>query len=93
MRGRKTPEIDEKTVPGPLLNVSVLEGFESEICSAPGEGSDNVTVCSKDVKRATLLPTGQVKLENSTRIVVGAFARQYGTSCLEELYCAELVSS
>lgn len=40
----QAPEVDQQTVPGALLGVTVLEGLEGQVSSAPGKGIDNVLV-------------------------------------------------
>lgn len=82
---RQAPEVNQETVPRTLLNVTVLQCFESEIGRAPSESSDNVRVVVKYVESGTHITTFEEVLENAGCVVVCALTGKNSTRGFQEL--------
>jgi hypothetical protein len=78
-------EVDEEVVPGFLLLVAVLGGFESEEGDAPCEGGDEIFVGADDVKGAANRATGVEVCEDGGCVVCGLFVVEDGARGFEEL--------
>jgi hypothetical protein len=81
----EAPEVYKEAVPGSALDVSVLEGFESEVCCAPREGGDNVRVIAQDIETSAHFLTGEVVFQDPASVVSWGFSFEDGTGRFEEL--------
>ena len=78
-------EVDEQIVPGLLLLVAVLAGFEGEERYAPSKGIDEVVVVANNVECAANVATCMELRKDLSGVVRWLFALEYGTGGLEHL--------
>lgn len=85
MCGGESPEVNKKAVPGSLLDITVLKGLKGQVGCSPGECSNDVSVVFEDIESGTGLAAGEIRLKDSTGVVVGWFAYKDGSGRFKEL--------
>jgi hypothetical protein len=84
-------EIDKQVIPGLLLLVAVLRGFEGEEGHTPCVRSDEVLIRANDIKGATNFAARLELFEDLGSVVGGLFAVEDGTGGFKELGMLEVV--
>lgn len=78
-------EVDKEVVPGLLVLVTVLEGFEGQESGTPGKGADEIGVAVENVKGGAGVLAGKEVGEDGGGVVGGLLALEDAAGGLEEL--------
>lgn len=84
--GGEAPEVNEKAVPGSLLDIAMLEGLEGKVGGAPGKSVNDILVVIEDVESGTDVSAGEVVLEDTASVVLSWFSSKDRASRFEELW-------
>jgi len=78
-------EVDEQIVPGLLLLIAVLAGFEGKERYAPSEGVDEIVVVANNVECTANVAACMELRKDLSCVVRRLFSLEYGTGGLEHL--------